>query len=198
MIYVGALCGPNFATGFFFNMTCAFPKCFRWKKSCHGFFRGDFHVRVWLNELEDQKRWSRGFLKTNLLHKRSVWDFVQVVPNYLIKPWKIHQLEMYSSLLKMREFDGCGCYHWFYMAEKSTSFSAQSESSLSELPLDDSLVSGRNQRREYHASIRKAHRAVMGGNQININCTLVHKKSAVIENAKLMFYQGEVDFMISC
>ena len=84
------------------------------------------------------------------------------------------------------------------MAEKNTSFSAQSESSLSELPLDDSLVSGRNQRREYRASIRKAHRAVMGGNQININCTLVHKKSAVFENAKLMFYQGEVDFMISC
>ena len=112
---------PRLCDMFFFNMTCAFPKWNRWKKSCHGFFRGDFHVRVWLNDLEDQKKWSFEDFVTNLLHKRSVWDFESCTK--LIKPCKIHQLEMYSSL-KKREFDGRGCYHMVLYGGKNSSFSA--------------------------------------------------------------------------
>ena len=88
---------------------------------------------------------------------------------------------------------------WFFMAEKTALSPRQSESSLSELPLDtelDSLdswpVPGTNQRREYHASIRKAQRAVMGGNQININCTLesAPKNLPSFENAKVDVLPG--------
>ena len=67
------------------------------------------------------KKWSFEDFVTNLLHKRSVWDFESCTK--LIKPCKIHQLEMYSSL-KKREFDGRGCYHMVLYGGKNSSFSA--------------------------------------------------------------------------